>query len=649
MLNSSLTVDAPKPVVRTGWQLNVATLLYAVIFALALALRLAALGAAPLSENEASWALQALSVARHQAQSLGALPGYIVPTGFLFWLFGASNAAARFWPALGGSLLTLLPLWLPRSGRLGLDSAEARSRLQLAGIIFSFWIAVDPGLVTLSRQAGGSMLAVSFTLLALAAFFSQRRLWAGVFGGLALLGGPSLLTGLLGLALAWGISALFRNIHWLPPLNWAAGGEEPSGGAQPTKELPRSATLWAGVATLIIAGTLFLQVPQGFASWVGTIPAYLQSWTTPGLPPLSVLVLLPLTLPFPFLMGLAGAVSAWVAQDEDEIRTPARLLSLWLAGSLLVLLVYPARQSDDLLWALAPLYGLAALELARPFAAQRVSRLVWRVIFFEAGFVFLMAMLIAQFLGNIYQLQKQWALGYFVQDPNLYTRNLNAFLLVIGGAAAIVFIATILTALSWSAEAAWRGFLAGVGLALMFYQFSMLWGSAFVRPNSSLELWTQSPGVAQTGLLMDTVGDFSVWATGDRLSLDIWVTTDSQALRWELRDYHNARFAALEAAQESPSLLITSVEQATPQTEALYRGQDFTWRTYPGWEGPLPPDLLAWLMDRRAPLASEQVILWARTDLFPGGQLLQPEAPFLPTEPTFPGEEPSRLEELPEQ
>jgi hypothetical protein len=52
---------------------------------------------------------------------------------------------------------------------------------------------------------------------------------------------------------------------------------------------------------------------------------------------------------------------------------------------------------------------------------------------------------------------------------------------------------------------------------------------------------------------------------------------------------------------------------------AAYRGQDFVLRRYPGWEGALPPNLINWLTFRQAPQLDVQVILWARTDLFPGG------------------------------
>jgi len=50
---------------------------------------------------------------------------------------------------------------------------------------------------------------------------------------------------------------------------------------------------------------------------------------------------------------------------------------------------------------------------------------------------------------------------------------------------------------------------------------------------------------------------------------------------------------------------------------AAYRGQDFSWWLTPGWEGILPEAWVDWLVFRKAPIYSEHLLLWARSDLFP--------------------------------
>jgi hypothetical protein len=74
----------------------------------------------------------------------------------------------------------------------------------------------------------------------------------------------------------------------------------------------------------------------------------------------------------------------------------------------------------------------------------------------------------------------------------------------------------------------------------------------------------------------------------------------------------------------------------------LYLGQDFIFQVFPGWTQVLPNDLIRWLAYREAPLVQNQVILWARTDLFPGGIL---EAAVSTSGPaTSPGNPPADLD-----
>ena len=89
-------------------KLTLEIVLYSLAFLLALFLRLLNLGAAPLSDQEAGWALQALQIARPEtaaaSQGSGAQPAYVILTGLTFIFLGANDFLARFWPALAGAL-----------------------------------------------------------------------------------------------------------------------------------------------------------------------------------------------------------------------------------------------------------------------------------------------------------------------------------------------------------------------------------------------------------------------------------------------------------------------------------------------------------------------------------------------------------------
>src|SRR5512141_652406 len=126
--------------------------LYGLAFLIALGFRLIQLGASPLTDSEATLALQALHLAQGKDIILGSQSGYVLFTSLFFAVIEATNFMARILPALVGSFIIFAP---------GLLRDQLKPRIAL---IVAFLLAFDPGLVALSRQADGTMLAVTFTL-----------------------------------------------------------------------------------------------------------------------------------------------------------------------------------------------------------------------------------------------------------------------------------------------------------------------------------------------------------------------------------------------------------------------------------------------------------------------------------------------------
>ncbi len=123
---------------------------------LALAARLVNLGIPGLNDAEANWALQALRTAQGMPIWLGSQPAYVQLTSALFAFLGSNNFLARLWPALAGSLVVLVPLLL-------------RSYVgRLPALLLAFLLAIDPGLLAISRQAGSPVFALVGGWLALA-------------------------------------------------------------------------------------------------------------------------------------------------------------------------------------------------------------------------------------------------------------------------------------------------------------------------------------------------------------------------------------------------------------------------------------------------------------------------------------------------
>jgi hypothetical protein len=571
---------------------------------LAFWLRFWRLGGAPLSDFEASWALQALHLSRGDSLALGPSPGYVLLTGLTFFLFGNSDAFARFWPAIAGTLLVGLP-WLLKNGspENGVSPIFGRP----TALLLAFGLAIDPGLTALSRLAGGPMLALAFGLFALGFAYLKRPVWAGVFGGLALLGGPVALQGGLALILAWAAGQLISRIAELDTIGELRIAEIGLDHAA------RYGLIAAG-GTVLLAGTLFLSFPRGLGALASVIPAYLSGWVAPsGVPASRLLAALSVYELLPLLFGLVAAVRGW-----SQKRALPAWLSLWAVFALVLVVLYPGRQMSDMSWVLVPLWGLAVIELARQVRIESSERLpaigqaVLIFILLALGWLNLAGL--SQAGGDLEILRLRWA--------------------VIFGTLALATVTTILVGLGWSTSAAQRGLTWGLGSVLVVYTLSNLWGVSQLRANGEQELWTVPPAIDQSQELQETLGDLSEWKTGRRDAIDILAVSPPPSLEWFLRSWEQVAFTTEIKGEGLPTVILAPESASSPSLAAAYRGQDFAWQVYPSWNGALPPDWASWLVFRKAPQQIEHIILWARADVFPGGTLV-PDGESSPPEDTI--------------
>ena len=576
-------------------------LLLLLAFGLALFLRIFRLGATPLNDLEAGWALQALQLARGSLPGgsigFGPQPGYVSLTGLLFYVLSDSNGLARFWPALAGSLLVLAPWLFSRQvgGRAALLNPKA-------AVLLAFGLAIDPGMVSLSRQAGSPMMALSFLVLAGGCWYLGKSWLAGVLAALAVLSGPDILTGLAGILLA---SLIFRFALRAPVQ------EE----TEEEAELEVRLTNWrpallGGTITLLAAGTLFLFYPGGLGSMMASLPAYLSTWIQPsGVPAMRLLAALLVYQPLAVIFGLTAASRVFSLNDSEPLRTP---LLVWFLSALLLGLLTPGRQVADLVWVLFPLWGLAALELQRYLPEGDLNPISLA----QAGF---MVVLLGLAWFTLASLSRTTVPG---------VSELVARYGLMLGILALGALTTILIGLGWTWPVARSGLAWGLVVAGGLYLISNMWGASQLRLNQTQELWNSTPATGQVDLMLHSLQDLSRWReVGFPAQIDVVLTDPAASLRWALRDYQNLTLQGEPAIGELPSIIITTRSQEVPALTAAYRGQDFDWWLRSGWIGTLPPDSNRWLAFRDAPILPDQVILWARADLFPGGTLNSQELP----------------------
>jgi hypothetical protein len=282
------------------------------------------------------------------------------------------------------------------------------------------------------------------------------------------------------------------------------------------------------------------------------------------------------------------------------------LLTLWVLVAFVLVMLYPARQVMNLIWVTVPLWGLAALEITSLF--QRVENPL-----VSAGQAALIIILSGLLWFNFAGLSRS--------IPEPVTERARLILMV--GIIGLWAVTTFLVALGWSWSTARLGLLTGIIFSAALYTTSMLWGATQVRPNLPQELLYPGSATGQAGILLKTVEDLSNWKVGTPHGIDIAVNVDSPALLWVLRNYAKLRVVDSLALNDLPSILFTRREEQAPSLTASYRGQDFDWEVSPGWEGALPPNFSLWLAFHEAPVQTDPVILWARSDIFPGTAPIQ--------------------------
>lgn len=570
--------------------------IYLLILVFAVGIRIFRINEVPLSDFEATRAVQALEISRGENPDLSPGPVYQALTGLTFFLLMDTNAYARIWPIIAGSSMVLFPYLL-------------RSLIgRKAALIMAIGLAFSPSLVYFSRLAAIEVMAVCFSAFAIGFAVNRKPILVGIFSGLMLLSGPFAIQGLLSIAIAILIGLFFSQREILIPI------------ASMENIQFKSRDIWiaafSGLITLIGVGTLLFLVPTGLASFTSTFTSYLNGWYFfSGVNAPDILVNLIIYNPIVLLFGLLGVFNAW--RYKASI---AQWLSLWAGVAFILAMLYPAKDIFSWLWFLIPLWIIASIEIARYLPLSGSEHLP------ALGQGVLIFLLMALGWLNLAGLSVPGA----VQESSQLRWAIISGTVVLGG------ITTLLVGLGWSARTAQQGLVWGLLVGLGFYSFSLMWGLSQLRANGELELISVPPVTRNAYDLQQTLGDLSEWRTGMRDTLDVILTSSSPSLEWEMRRWDNAKFLPSVPIGELPSVIVSREDQPEPNLAIGYRGQDFTWWVEPDWTGVIPNNWPRWLVFRDAPQKTTKIILWARLDLFPGDLLNEPEISPIPADEELP-------------
>lgn len=534
------------------------TLLWLGIGALALFVRTWALGRVPLNDAEAGLALQALALTSNTEVSSNALASAANPlftTAQAIWMsiFGATDATARWLPALAGVVLCLLPASLRR------EMGPARA------LAFGGLLALSPTLWFIARQSDGAQLA--WTLA-----FGVWCVWGT--GARAEIGSTER-TGvgwlLVGLLLACGVDAV------TPALTVAA--VLAAGNHLSRVQINARAALIAAGACVIGATGFGLRLPglgdmfNGYALWFAEFTSAQPPQGATGMWPLPVLrgmagFLLNEPLIWAGAIAGGGMVALnWRTQRDSSreassvdapniVRTAMRHIGLWLAWAGTGLALHILTQSRTVDGFLPVLIGCAALASAaiERALAELADRRQWVPIIAVAGISAIM--LVYGFMG---------VLLYAGQGEIAWLLTALLAALMVSG---IAIVATM----TLNAHAALAGIGIAAGICLTLYTLSAGIRLTQTGPDNPAEPYIVRATLPGMRDLRDTLADVSARASGEPLAISIELPESAPpSLKWAVHEWRRATITSQPGTAET---LLTPVG-ASVQTDYAYIGSAF--------------------------------------------------------------------------
>ncbi len=524
--------------------------LWALIVLVALAMRVARLGAAPLTAGEAREALLAWRAATGQGMPLATYnPMLFAANSLLFTLFGTSDALARLMPMLFGVCLVLVPILFRRHlGRVG-------------ALASGLYLAVSPTALIASRQLDGTVIGGAATMAFLGGMLrlleTGRRHWltfAAVGLGLAVTAGTTVYGVLLPLALAYAIlSQLGLDRRALV-----------------SAHAPSQVTRYATQFSLTFAVTVFLFATgigwnlPGLGASGGLLADWLKRFRPTPDPTASPLTLLTVYDVWVLVFGVGGAI--WGVRQRNPV---ASLLGLWAALEMLLLTLMPGRAPTDLIWAVLPLAMLAGLAVEALASnrslpgghGKRSGEL--RVVHFAIALVL-------------------WVHAYLMLAR--YAAFGDRVDLVLGFVAVVLQgLVGLSFGLVLGEGAAFRTAAVGASVALLAFTLGAGWGVAYRRPADPREALLREPTAMNVRDLTQTLEDLSWQETGMPTTLAFpFEAPQDSVLVWYLRGFDRARHVGRLQdlpADEIGSIAVTAGrdDMITPADEE-YAGQDFPLR-----------------------------------------------------------------------
>jgi hypothetical protein len=567
--------------------------LYAALGIFAFFVRFFLLDWIPLNSEEARQALASWNFVRGAPDDFTGSPFLFTANALLFALFGATDSAARFFPALCGSALVLIPALL-------------RAHLGRAGaLIASALFAFAPSLVTFSRQADGAVIAVTFALAALAFAWRAFETRAGrdvqlaaIFLALALTSAREVWTVILAAILFLILMRARR---------------------EPLPELPgdaRRAAFWFALVFFGVA-TAFLMHREGvgaafdlFGAWLARLP--------PGESFFDPLRLLVLYDPIIFLCGAFALIDLVFASRQMRLsETPLFAFALWAFVAFVVYSIGEDKDAARVVAIVVPLALVAAWYIGawweRVVEQVRAAPNAKDVLLTQEAPIFFLACALAAFLYFVFA---EFALRGGLSIADSLVANFGVARETAATMSGAIVLALVVVAflsvgfLSLTTLGFARSKHLALALALTILTAWTLRQTALVNftlaPNAR-EWLTPRVGAMNARDLARDIESVSRWRANDARALKIVMDSSLDAsAAWHLRDFRDAAIVVHPQASGGAQALLLAADAPPPASGWI--SQRYNVESVPGTAS---PSRLRWLIFRDVgSVQTRDAVLW---------------------------------------
>ena len=551
-------------------------LIYVFLFFIAFAIRFFASQRLSINSYEASILLKITDRASTYPEGFSIIESLLNKSSF--FLFSDSDLAARIWPVIAGSVITLLPFYL----RKQLNPKK--------GVMLSLFIAVDPFLVVNSIQIGSNIFTFLAFLFLIGAIW-KRDVFTGILSFILIFfSGRGVM-----LAMILGITFLvYQKVHeWDDVKNFI---EESKKWWKKNDVFQFPKFLILGLLLVFGFAIFKLDISLILSDLINNLE-YIQGGYKMGESPFAYGVVLISYLPFYMILFLYSLINSLNKGKRHE-----NILLLWITIALLFIIFNPYHKFIDLIWISGPmlLYSSFITPIIIWCGNSNKTNDLLRIIIF----LILLIALSMNFTSLIYQ-------GYSGISQFKTLISIITILIVI--AAFIIFLTY-----QYSTKHSFLNLLNATFIILFVVQVGFSFRASGLSGSRYSEvLWVGD--IVDKEIIQNQIE--SKKQTGEFTSEGVKVgllNVSEPCILWELRSCDMNSFKKRLKPNEKFDIVI-SQEDFIDETMGNYYGQEFIIDAFPKWSiEPIKSlwsyDYWSWLIFRRQQMNKSFKYIWVNAE-----------------------------------